>query len=614
MTRTRRCKKHERRRLSLPRHIPDDLYAQICEGNDIIEYVSRYTNLKKSGRDYSGLCPFHTEKTPSFHVNREKQLFYCFGCGASGNLVQFVMRTENLSYWDAMQTLADHAGIALPEHGSFNDENSEKRKLILEMNKISAHFFHNCLKNAELGKTAREYLQNRRIAWGTVIKYGLGYAPPSNAGFPLCAFLRKKGYTDEQIKDASLGVERDGTLKDKFRDRVIFPIIDVRGNVIGFGGRVMHNKKEINGFSIPKYLNSSETAAFDKGRNLYSLNIAKNAKASELILCEGYMDVISTCQAGVTNVVATLGTAITENQAKLMLRYAPTIIICYDSDEAGTKAALKAINIINSAGGKSRVMRLKGAKDPDEYIVKNGAAAFRDAIKKAVPSTEFKISLIRSKYDTTDTDGKIKFVTEAAESLRSVPDAVEVDAYIRKLSEETGISTDAIYSSYNKKQSDTDDSHKRIAPKRRPVQTRESGDMTTPALAAAEKRILSLMASSKHLYRIVSAELKSGDFSTEVHRRLAKAIYDCYERGALPDEAAIVDEFSGDTQLENEASAVFYNMEIYSGDESAVRELLYNIKLEHLQMKINSETDLIKLDEFMKEKERLLSERNQWEE
>lgn len=601
----------------MPKWISDDLFAEICSENDIVDYVSRYTNLKKTGRDYMGLCPFHTEKTPSFHVNREKQLFHCFGCGASGNLVQFVMRTENLSFVDAMQILADRAGIVLPESGGYNDENSEKRKLIIEMNKLSARFFYDCLKNERIGAEAREYLKNRRISWKTVITYGLGFAPQTDKKTALVDFLGGKGYTEAQMKDASLAVERDGRVMDKFRNRVMFPIIDVRGNVIGFGGRVMHNQKEINGFNIPKYLNSSETAAFDKGRNLYSLNIAKNSKASELILCEGYMDVISTYQAGLSNVVATLGTAITENQAKLMLRYAGEIIICYDSDDAGTKAALKAIDIINSIGGKARVMRLKGAKDPDEYIVKNGAAAFKEAVKKAVPSTEFRISLIKSKYDITDTDGKVRFISEAAEALRSVPDAVEVDAYIKKLSDETGVSKDAIYASYKNKSAGRQDSSWKLMERRsndRPRREEKNEDKTTAALLAAEKRILSLIASSKKLYRMVSAEMKSSDFSTDVYRRLAKALYDCYESGRTPDEAAILNEFSGDTKLENEASSVFYNMEIYSGDELTVRELLYNIKLERLQMKIDGEKDLIKLSEFMKEKEALLRERNMWEE
>lgn len=600
--------------------ISDDLFSEICSENDIIDYVSKYTQLKKTGRDYMGLCPFHNEKTPSFHVNREKQLFHCFGCGASGNLVQFVMRTENIAYPDALEILADRAGIALPENGVYDDEKSEKKKQVLEMNKLAARFFYNCLKDEKIGAEGREYFKNRRITWKTITSYGLGFAPYSKTKTALVDYLKDKGYTEEQMKDASLAIERDGKVMDKFRNRVMFPIIDVRGNVIGFGGRVMHNQKDINGFNIPKYLNSSETAAFDKGRNLFSLNMAKNSKSTELILCEGYMDVISVYQAGITNIVATLGTAITENQAKLMQRYASEIIICYDSDEAGKKAAQRAIEIINSIGGRAKVMRLKGAKDPDEYILKNGAAAFKDAVKKAVPSTEFRISLIKSKYDLMDTDEKVRFVSEAADVLRTLSDPVEVDAYVKKVAEETDISKDAIYSAIKSKINAEQKDSKWLSSKTNKNRTASAKanqpeeERVTKTLLEAEKRLLSLIASSKKLYKIVSNEMKSSDFSTEIYRRLAKALYDCYEAGEIPDEALILNEFSGDTRLENEASSVFYNMEIYNGDEITVRELLYNIKLERLQMKIDSEKDLVRLSEFIKERENLLNERNKWEE
>ena len=600
--------------------ISDDLFSEICSENDIIDYVSKYTQLKKTGRDYMGLCPFHNEKTPSFHVNREKQLFHCFGCGASGNLVQFVMRTENIAYPDALEILADRAGIALPENGVYDDEKSEKKKQVLEMNKLAARFFYNCLKDEKIGAEGREYFKNRRITWKTITSYGLGFAPYSKTKTALVDYLKDKGYTEEQMKDASLAIERDGKVMDKFRNRVMFPIIDVRGNVIGFGGRVMHNQKDINGFNIPKYLNSSETAAFDKGRNLFSLNMAKNSKSTELILCEGYMDVISVYQAGITNIVATLGTAITENQAKLMQRYASEIIICYDSDEAGKKAAQRAIEIINSIGGRAKVMRLKGAKDPDEYILKNGAAAFKDAVKKAVPSTEFRISLIKSKYDLMDTDEKVRFVSEAADVLRTLSDPVEVDAYVKKVAEETDISKDAIYSAIKSKINAEQKDNKWLSSKTNKNRTASAKanqpeeERVTKTLLEAEKRLLSLIASSKKLYKIVSNEMKSSDFSTEIYRRLAKALYDCYEAGEIPDEALILNEFSGDTRLENEASSVFYNMEIYNGDEITVRELLYNIKLERLQMKIDSEKDLVRLSEFIKERENLLNERNKWEE
>ena len=600
----------------MPRRISDDMISHICDENDIIDYVSQYVQLKKSGRDYSGLCPFHHEKTPSFHVSREKQLFHCFGCGASGNLVQFVMRTENLDFVDALKLLADRAGIIIPEDdGNFSDEHHEKKKRILEMNKYAARFFYDCLKDKSTGEKGQQYFVKRNIPWKTVTVYGLGYAPDGRD--MLLKHLTAKGYKTNEIVEAGLAVSREGKIYDKFRDRVMFPIIDVRGNVIGFGGRIMHDNKEINGYKIPKYLNSPETPVFDKGRNLFSLNLAKNAKSSEIILCEGYMDVISVYQAGVKNIVATLGTAITENQAKLMLRYASEILICYDSDEAGTKAALRAIDVIADAGGRSRVIRLKNAKDPDEYINKNGIEKFKEAVRNAVPATEFKISLIKKQYDTTSTEGKILFIDEVVKVFAKLKDAVEVDAYITKVAEDTGISRDAILSKYREKTSKntyrripTKTEYQKKAEQKQRETAREQ--KVTASLLEAEKRLIGLISQSKKLYRLASAQIKAEEFSTDVYRRLARLIYDSYENGSAPDAAMILNSFSGSDV--SEASAVFYNLEVYSGDEETVKELLYTIKLERLDIRINAETNATALAELFREREKLLEEKNTWEE
>lgn len=595
--------------------ISEDLISEICGANDIVDYVSQYVQLKKSGKDYSGLCPFHREKSPSFHVSQDRQLFHCFGCGASGNLVQFVMRTENLDFVEAMKLLADKAGIVIPENGGITNQDHEKKKRILEMNRAAARFFYSCLKDKSVGADAQLYFAQRHISWKTVTVFGMGYAPGTKTA--LLEHLRSKGYTDSQAVEAGLAIERGGKIMDKFRNRVMFPIIDVRGNVIGFGGRIMNDVKEINGYKIPKYLNSSETAAFDKGRNLFALNLAKNEKASELILCEGYMDVISTYQAGVKNIVATLGTAITENQAKLMLRYANEILICYDMDEAGQKAALRAIEIINSVDGKSRVMKLKGAKDPDEYINKNGIEAFRNAIRKAVPSTEFKLSLIKGKYDTSTTDGKIKFASEAAEALIGINDAIEVDAYIRRIAKENELNPDAVYSEYKKKTSKN--TYKKI-PTKQQYQNKQSVVSTNKdvaskkvntALIEAEKRLLSLIAEKKKLYKLASKKLKPEDFSTEVYRKLAKIIYDCYENDRVIDEAMILNEFSGNNINENEATTVFFNHEKYDGDEETVKELIKKIMLEKIKAQIENESDLARLNELFAQKREL--EKNTWE-
>lgn len=594
----------------MPKYIPDDIVAEICAANDIIDYVSQYTVLKKAGRDYMGLCPFHNEKTPSFHVNREKQLFHCFGCGASGNLPQFIMRTENLDFGETMRLLGERAGIDIPEDSADNADMSEKKRII-EMNRTAALFFHSCLKDEKIGKDGREYFLKRRISWNTIMTYGMGVAP--NSKNALLNHLKEHGYSPQEMVRASLAVERNGEYIDKFRNRVMFPIINLRGNVIGFGGRVMHNEKEINGFKIPKYLNSGETAAFDKGSNLFSLNLAKNDKASELILCEGYMDVISVYQAGVHNIVATLGTAITPNQAKLMMRYASEIVICYDSDEAGTKAALRAIDIINEIGGRSRVIRLRGAKDPDEYINKNGVAAFRDAVKKSLPSTKFRILLAKQMFDTSSPDGKVGFSSEVAKILKNVSDAVEVDAYIKEVAEEIDISPEAIYSKYRREKGISGNMHKNFVKREVKKQTDSEETEATQAQLEAQKRLLAFAAASKRLYKIIKEEMKPNDFSSEVYRRIASAIYKCYENGVQPDEAMLLNEFSGNAKMENEASSVFYNMEIYSEDESAVRDLLCTVKLEQINMRINSEKDFAKLAELYSARENLLREKNKWE-
>lgn len=599
-------------------YISDDLISEICANNDIVDYVSKYVQLKKSGRDYSGLCPFHHEKSPSFHVSSEKQLFHCFGCGASGNLVQFVMRTENLDFIETIKLLADRAGIVIPENGGeVSNADHDRKKRILEMNKISARFFYDCLKNEETGREAQEYFRKRHISWKTVTAYGLGYAPQSKTA--LLEFLKSKDYTEKQIIEAGLAIERDGNVIDKFRNRAMFPIIDVRGNVIGFGGRIMNDVKEINGYKIPKYLNSSETPVFDKGRNLFSLNLAKNERANTLILCEGYMDVISVYQAGVKNIVATLGTAITENQAKLMLRYASEILICYDMDEAGRKAALRAIDIINSVNGKSRVIQLKGAKDPDEYINKNGAEAFISAVKNAVPSTEFKLSLIKGQYDTSTVDGKIQFISEAADALKGINNAVEVDAYIKKISEENDISIDAIYSEFKKKNAKNEYSRIPTRQEFKTVERDNSEGETVKVrvpnkLLEAEKRLLSLIASSRRIYKTAKDRIRPDEFSTSVYRKIAKRLYDLQESGQAVEESLILNEFCGNREEENEASAVFYNIEQYDADEAAAKDLIYTIRLEKINMEIAGETDTVKLTELFKAQRELKEEKNTWEE
>lgn len=599
--------------------VSDDLYNEICMANDIVDYASSFLTLKKSGRSYSACCPFHNEKTPSFHIDRDKQLFHCFGCGASGNFVQFVMRMESLDYRDAIRLLAERANITIPENGIKQSTAVAKKKdEIYEMNKIAARYFYDCLMKQGIGDKARRYFAGRKLKRETIIKFGLGYAPDEFDS--LTKLLVSKGYDENKIVEAGLAVKtRNGKFIDKFRDRVMFPIINIRGKVIGFGGRILGDATLPDGRKLAKYLNTAETPAFDKGSNLFALNLAKSSNEADLILCEGYMDVISVHQAGITNCVATLGTAITDMQAKLMLRYGREILICYDMDEAGTKAALRAIDIISAAGGKSRVIRISGAKDPDEYISKYGVSGFQKAIEKAVPSTEFRLSLAKGQYNLADTDGKIRFVDEAARILATLDNPVEVEAYIKRTAADTGISEQSIYGKYMEVKSKA----KRYKPavtkedfKKREVnminREKPPEKRVTSTLIEAEKRVFSLISKSKKLCTKAFEVMSPEDFSNDTYILLAKRMKECLDAGKPIDESLILNEFSGDAAAENIAAAVFFNNEVYSDDVQTLYDLIYTIKRNKLEARMNTETDLQVISQIMNEEKELEKERKLW--
>ena len=486
------------------------------------------------------------------------------------------------------------------------------------MNKIAARFFYDSLMDPQIGREARSYFSARKLSKETIIKFGLGYSP--NSTDALLNLLKSRGYNEKDIIDAGLAVIRNGKAIDKYRNRVIFPIINVRGKVIGFGGRVMGSNELADGTKIAKYLNSPQTLVYDKSSNVFALNIAKNSNEKSLILCEGYMDVISVHQAGITNCVATLGTALTEQQTKLLNRYCNEVLICYDMDEAGTKAALRAIDMISSGGGKSRVIRITGAKDPDEYISKYGVSGFKTAIEKAMPSTAFKLSLIRQKYDIADTDGKIQFVDEVAMCLATLSDPVEVEAYIKKTSSETGISERAISAKYNE--------HKSKVQRPRPDRTKEEykrrelnrlnsekpkSERVGATVIEAERKLLSIIAKSRRLCMRASELIEPEEFSNSIYITLATRMYDCVKAGNTIDEAVILNEFSGNTDAENTAAAVFFNNEEYSDGDKTLYDLIYTIKLNKIETKMNGATDAGEIFDIIKQKNTLADERKKWQ-
>ena len=418
--------------------IPDEFIQELKNKVDIVDVVSSYVQLKKRGKNMLGLCPFHSEKTPSFNVSTDKNFFHCFGCKASGDVITFIRRIENLDYVEAVKLLAQRAGMEVPEGTGQNSGLSRLRNRIYEANRAAGKFYYRCLCSPN-GRNALAYLHNRGLTDETIVHFGLGYSPSSR--FELTNHLKSLGFTEDEIYKANLANKSDnGHFYDRFSDRVMFPIIDLRGNVVGFGGRIMSDIQ-------PKYLNTSDTPAFSKGNMVYAMNFAKNAANGQIILAEGYMDVISLHQAGFENTVATLGTALTKDQANLISRYCKEVVICYDADEAGQKATERAINIFRETNVGIKILKVPNGKDPDEFIKsngENGAAKFRLLLDKCGNDVEYRIAKMKILYDTDITEQRVEFLTEVAKLLASLDNEIERDTYMSKISEEYSIDRNAL--------------------------------------------------------------------------------------------------------------------------------------------------------------------------
>ena len=407
---------------------PEEVVEEVRMRSDIVDVVSGYVKLQKKGSNYFGLCPFHSEKSPSFSVSPSKQMYYCFGCGAGGNAITFVMEYENYTFGEALKLLADRAGITLPapEYSREAREQEEQKRVLLEINKLAANYFYYQLKQPQ-GKIGYDYLKKRQLSDDTIRHFGLGFA--NKTSDDLYRFLKSKGYEDSILKETGLVTVEERGGRDKFWNRVMFPIMDVNNRVIGFGGRVL-------GDGTPKYLNSPETKLFDKSRNLFGLNYARSSRESHILICEGYMDVIAMHQAGFTNAVASLGTAFTAQQALLLKRYTKQVILTYDSDGAGTNAALRAIGILKEAGLRARVIDMQPYKDPDEFMKNLGPEAFKERIAQAKNSFLYEIAVLRKQYDMEDPEQKTEFYQETAKKLLEFPEVLERDNYIQAVSRE----------------------------------------------------------------------------------------------------------------------------------------------------------------------------------
>ncbi len=419
----------------------DELIDEIRSSNDIVDTISQYVTLKRSGRNFFGLCPFHKEKSPSFSVSPDKQIFHCFGCGVGGNVIHFISKIENLDFRETLEFLAEKSGIELPT--SENDQYSKRQYLkdkVFKINEETANFYHENLYKPT-AKPAQEYVKKRKLNNNTLKSFLIGYSGTYNE---LYKHLKQKGFKDEEILASSLVNRNDrGQFIDRFRNRLMIPIMDIRGKVIAFGGRVLDN-------SLPKYINSPENIVYSKGRNLFGLNIAKKGDLEKVVIVEGYMDAISLYQRGITNVVASLGTALTEAQGRLLRKYAGQVIISYDSDGAGQAATIRGLEILKNLGCDVRILQMEGAKDPDEYVIKFGSGGFKLLIDKAISLVEFKIKVLKNKYDLENTNDKIKFLQEIAKILVNTESQIELEIQLDNISRNYKISKEAIYAEINK--------------------------------------------------------------------------------------------------------------------------------------------------------------------
>lgn len=502
----------------MAKRFSDEFLSELRMRCDIEQVISSYTPLKRRGKNLVGLCPFHNEKTPSFTVYPESQSFFCFGCGAGGEVISFIRRAENLDYTEAVRLLCDRSGMVMPSDG-FDNSLAEKRKRMYEINKEAARFFNSCLFE-EQGKAGLDYYKARGLKKGTIIRFGLGYAPDGWRN--LLTYMRGKGYTYEELYEANLAnkSEKNGKVSfyDSFRNRVMVPIIDVRGNVVAFGGRVLDDSK-------PKYINSSDTLVYKKSLGVFGLNMAKSTKEKSLILVEGYMDAISLHQAGFDNVIACLGTALTSEMAHLLARYTDEIILSYDADDAGQKATDRAIGIFSSIGMKVRVIRLEGGKDPDEILKKYGPERYRSLIDGAANDIEFELLRLRKDFDLDTSDGKMKYLERAAEVLARTS-VIAQDIYTSRLAQELQVDKSKI--------------EVRIAQIRRRVQKREEGEkykkiqqdaMSKSAKIAmqnstnirainAEQQLIGALYRNPDYYRDIKDEITAEDFSVPAHGRI----------------------------------------------------------------------------------------------
>ena len=574
----------------------DEIIEEVRSRNDIVDVISSYVKLQKKGSSYFGLCPFHNEKSPSFSVSRGKQMYYCFGCGAGGNVFTFLMEYENYTFQEALKYLADKAGVELPEteYSAQAKERADLKAILLEINKIAAQYFYVQLKSSK-GEAGLSYLKRRELSDDTIKAFGLGYS--NKYSDDLYRYLKERGYKDEMIAKAGLiSIDERHGAHDKFWNRVMFPIMDVNSRVIGFGGRVMGDAK-------PKYLNSPETLIFDKSRNLYGLNRARSTRKPYFLLCEGYMDVISLHQAGFTNAVASLGTALTPGHASLIKRYVKEVYLTYDSDEAGTKAALRAIPILKDVGITAKIIRMEPYKDPDEFIKNLGAEAFEERIGRARSGFMFSLEVLERDYDMHSPEGKTDFMREVARRLGEFEEEIERNNYIEAVAQAYHVG----YEELRKLVVKTAVQQGLAKPVSRPKQTRkekkEDGNITS------QKVLLTWLIEDENIFSQICKYISPEDFTGDIYRTVASILYEQYEKQQV-NPAQIMNHFT-DEEEHREVASLFHTkikeLTTLGEQEKALKETIIRVKNHSIEEAARNlaPTDIAGLQRLMEAKRQL---------
>ena len=584
-------------------YYPEEIIEEVRSRNDIVDIISGYIKLKKSGNSYFGLCPFHGEKTPSFHVIPDRQMYHCFGCGVSGNVYTFVMEYENYTFREAVEMLADRAGVTLPkmEYSKEAKAEAERKNTLLEINKLAANYFYYQLRQPQ-GQQGYEYLKKRKLSEETMKRFGLGYS--NKTSDDLYRYLKdNKGYQDSILRESGLFTYSERGVFDKFWNRVMFPIMDVNSRVIGFGGRVM-------GDGEPKYLNSPETKIFEKSRNLYGLNYARTARKGYMLLCEGYMDVIALHQAGFTNAVASLGTALTERHASLLKRYTDTVILTYDSDGAGVKAALRAIPMLRAVGISTKVLNMRPWKDPDEFIKNLGAEEFEKRIGEARNSFLYEIDILRRDVDMEDPEQKTKFYNAAARKLLEFTEPLERNNYVEAVAREFYIPQDELKQLVNRlgmrgeapAPPKTDEP---AAPARPKKKGKDEG------IRQSERLLLTWLIEDPSLFDMIEGKLGPEDFTEPLYRKAAEDVFQEHRKAVdgKVNAAAILSRYIDDEGTYREVAALF-NEDMRTpleGEEhrKAFAETVRRIKKNSLDTRIRNATDIETLQKLIREQAEL---------